>query len=86
MDRLYEVRESQPIFSTYLEQGVMAGLLRCARQVESVDDDELASAITADHKDCDRIDAALLQPALPPGVENIQQTPRRPGAPATLAV
>jgi len=85
LDRLYEVRESQPLFSTYQEKGVMAGLLMCARQAESIDDDQ-ADALGAERQaDCDCVEAPPLMPVFPPGVENIRQTPRRPGAPATPA-
>ena len=84
MDRLYEVRDSQPLFSMYQETGVMAGLLTCARQAESINDQD--DALAAERQaDCACVEAPPILPVFPPGVVNIHQTPCRPGAPATPA-
>ena len=84
---LYEVRESAPMFNTYLESDrLFPELQRAALRVEAkatavIDN---ADTLVASAKVMDIALAA--PPVFPPGVENIHKSPRRPGAPATPAV
>ena len=88
-DRLYAVRESQPLFNTYQEKGVIADLSGCARQADRVGDElnDVNDAITVDRQsDRDCFEGDPPTNLFPSGVSNIIQTPRRPGAPAIPAV
>ena len=86
MDRLYEVRESLPMFRTYLECAkLLPPLQRAAIRAEienSGDEFERETEVRDKAKDVNH----SAPPVFPPGVTNIQRSPRRPGAPAVQAV
>lgn len=80
MDRMYQVRDSQPIF---LVNGLdMRALVQSnanettgdALQLEQLEIAEIAIS---------SFSIAASTPTTPPGVTNLGQTPRRPGAPST---
>ena len=82
MNRLYEVRESQPIFTTYLNSPeILPQVQRGAMPAVNTEPFETLVKFVED-MDADIATA----PVLPPGVVNVQKTPRRPGAPSTPAV
>ena len=88
LGRLYEVRDSVPMFGTYLESDRLlpaqhrAAINVTARNHESVfERDDYAEMLA----EVDRV-ALAAPPILAPGVKNIQKSPRRPGAPALQAV
>ncbi|WP_334159278.1 hypothetical protein [Oryzomicrobium sp.] len=82
MDRLYEVRESLPLF--LVEKKVLGELQRGALLVGS-DDTQLPASAEADISGGAVVDFLIDTPLLPPCASSIRQSPRRPGAPTPLA-
>lgn len=78
IDRMYQVRESSPIFDVKESaersamQSVAIELTSDALQREIVEKETSSAFPVADSP-----------PVTPPGVKNVRQTPRRPGAPST---
>jgi len=87
LDQLYEVRESLQMFNIYWDSNTLLPVqLRSMMRIEA----EIAAVVGEPDplvESAEVVDVALAAPpVLPPGVENIQKSPRRPGAPATQAV
>ncbi len=85
LERLYEVRKSQQIFNAYWDSNKLLPAQQRAEMrlavvtIEPFDEGEAETLIEV-------VAVSLAAPpVLPPGVENIVKSPRRPGAPADLA-
>ena len=81
LDRLYEVRESQPLFRTYLASPeIMPTLQRGALKSLAVFTDSLDSCLDQSG-DAEDFGFSVVDIPVPPGA-NLRTTPRCPGAPS----